>query len=171
MRISVFIENLSAYNSGYLVGKWWNVPVNSSEVAAHFEAARERGIPIGEEWMIADFDFEVDLPCVREKIYEYMSISELNELWNSIEEIASERGEKFIKAATEVLDLDEVIKKYEDIGFYPDQSLEDVAQEFFDIDVDIPDWVRDYLDVGKYARDLEDEGYYESSYGVIRLCC
>ena len=74
--MAVYIANLGRYNEGYLVGAWFTFPIDEEDVKEKI-GLNERY----EEYAIHDTDnFPVD-------IGEYVSIEELNEMYEMIEEL------------------------------------------------------------------------------------
>ena len=74
--MAVYIANLGKYNEGYLVGAWFTFPIDEEDVKEKI-GLNERY----EEYAIHDTDnFPID-------IGEYVSIDELNEMYEMIEEL------------------------------------------------------------------------------------
>lgn len=75
MEVKVYIANLGKYNEGVLQGAWFALPVDSDFVAEKIGLNNEY-----EEYAIHDFESPVDIP-------EYISIDELNNMYNKLCEI------------------------------------------------------------------------------------
>ena len=74
--MAVYIANLGKYNEGYLVGAWFTFPIDEEDVKEKI-GLNERY----EEYAIHDTD---NFPIA---IGEYVSIDELNEMYEMIEEL------------------------------------------------------------------------------------
>ena len=72
----VYIANLGKYNEGYLVGDWFSFPIDEEDVAERI-GLNERY----EEYAVHDTE---NFPI---EIGEYISIEELNEMFEMIEEL------------------------------------------------------------------------------------
>ena len=74
--MAVYIANLGKYNEGYLVGAWFTFPIDEEDVKEKIGLNEQY-----EEYAIHDTDnFPID-------IGEYVSIEELNEMYEMIEEL------------------------------------------------------------------------------------
>ena len=75
----VYIANLGKYNEGYLVGDWFSFPLDFEEIAERIGLNGEY-----EEYSVHDTD---NFPC---EVSEYISIDELNQMYEMIEELPEE---------------------------------------------------------------------------------
>ena len=71
----VYIANLGKYNEGYLVGDWFSFPLDFEEITERIGLNGEY-----EEYAVHDTD---NFPC---EVSEYISIDELNQMVEMIEE-------------------------------------------------------------------------------------
>lgn len=63
---------------------------------------------------------------------------------------------------------DEVSAIINDISFYPNMTIKDVARKDLENDTDIPIFLLDYIDYEKMARHMEHAGYvYVPEYGTF----
>ena len=74
--MAVYIANLGKYNEGYLVGAWFTLPIDEEDVKEKIGLNEQY-----EEYAIHDTD---NFPIA---IGEYVSIEELNEMYEMIEEL------------------------------------------------------------------------------------
>ena len=74
--MAVYIANLGRYNEGYLVGAWFTFPIDEEDVKEKIGLNEQY-----EEYAIHDTD---NFPI---EIGEYISIEELNEMYELIEEL------------------------------------------------------------------------------------
>lgn len=75
----VYIANLGKYNEGYLVGDWFSFPLDYEEIKERIGLNGEY-----EEYAVHDTD---NFPC---EVSEYISIDELNRMYEMIEELPEE---------------------------------------------------------------------------------
>ena len=156
----VYIANLGKYNEGELVGDWFTFPIDFEEVKERI-GLNERY----EEYAIHDYEFPIKLP-------EYISIDELNNMYEKIEELPShivDNLEDFVSYFGSLEDIDE-----EKVVLYGDcSSMLDVAYlmvDEFEIFGSLEEKGKGYLDYEKLARDLDIEGtWIETSYGMCEI--
>ena len=80
--MAVYIANLGKYNEGYLVGAWFTFPIDEEDVKEKIGLNEQY-----EEYAIHDTD---NFPIA---IGEYVSIEELNEMYEMIEELPASTSE------------------------------------------------------------------------------
>lgn len=74
--MAVYIANLGKYNEGYLVGAWFTFPLDEEDIAERIGLNAEY-----EEYAVHDTDnFPVE-------ISEYTSITELNRIYEQVQEL------------------------------------------------------------------------------------
>lgn len=162
MEVKVYIANLGKYNEGVLQGAWFALPVDFDFVAEKIGLNNEY-----EEYAIHDFESPVDIP-------EYISIDELNDMYNKLCEI-EEHGvvESDIKPLiSEMGGLDELYNNLEDVISHGCISLEDYAYEYLEECLSargIESWILNYIDYEKYARDLRIEGHFVECGGLYEI--
>jgi hypothetical protein len=84
----IFITDLEAYNNGYLVGKWVELPLTSSELSQVISEILTEGEAISktnehEELFITDYEADIT-------IGEHDDIYKLNELAEILDELTSD---------------------------------------------------------------------------------
>lgn len=158
--IRIYVANLAAYNNGHLIGSWIDLPCNDLKEQL---AAIVSRFPEGDELAIHDYEAPF-------KINEYDNIHELNELAETLEDLTEYDMEKVVYLVEEGESFQYALEHYEDVQFYSDMRLTDVAEELVDEGCfgTIPDSLRNYIDFAAIARDLSFDGYHETSQGVFR---
>ena len=162
--LSVYIANLEEYVKGNLVGDWVSLPIEENDWKDFLKT-------IGNPEELAIHDFENNLGLYGLKIKEYMSIKELNELGERIENIDSCDVDA-LNALYEALgDFEETLDclESEDYIFYGNMTLEEVAQEYIEETYDIPAGLENYIDYKAFARYMRYDNFYETDYGVIAI--
>lgn len=157
-----FITNLGKYNEGYLIGEWIEFPIDDEELEKVFER-----IGINEEYEEYFFtDWECDFDT---GFGEYVSVESVNELAEQLENADADIIQAYIEATG--YSLAEALDKVDcdDVMFYHNMSLEDVAEQIIEEHYDLPEFALRYFDYEAFARDLSFDGYIEVSNGVIVL--
>lgn len=161
--LSVYIANLEEYVKGNLVGDWVSLPIEKADFDDFLKT-------IGNPEEIAIHDFENNLGLDGLKIGEYMSIKELNELYQRIECIDICEVDTFNALYEALGDFEGALECFESYNYvyYGDMTLKEIAQEHIKEYYDIPDGLENYIDYELYARDMELDGfYYRTTYGTI----
>lgn len=160
MDIRIYLTNLAQYNNGRLIGKWLDLPMTEDELK---EAVKEV-LGSDEEFFITDYEAGF-------KIGEYENLEGLNRFAEELGKLSEYDQERVMFLINTIcLDKEEALRQYEDVTYYPDMSVEDVAQELVEEGVfgNIADNIKCYLDFEAIARDLEIDGYHhESSKGTF----
>lgn len=165
MKFEVYVASLEAYNAGELKGKFIYLPMDEEELANELKE-------LGEEVAIHDHEFDLDI-----KIDEYTSISKLNMLTKTIEELEEYEQTKLLAICeseyTTVEDLlnsnlEEFIENfdlYEDVMCDKDYGYYLVDEGLMG---DIPDNLKYYIDYEALGRDcnINESGNY-TSYGYV----
>lgn len=167
--IKVALTNLGKYNEGKLVFKWLDLPATAEEI-------EEAKVAIGineeyEEWFISDHETAL------EGLYidEYEDFDYINELAERFEDMNYDEQDAVgaVIEATgysleEALDI---VEKGSYTLYSECDTLEDLARELFDDgcfgDTKAMGILVNYIDFASLGDDLGDDGYYETSYGVI----
>ena len=121
-----------------------------------------------EEYAIHDTD---NFPIA---IGEYVSIEELNEMYEMIEELPDYIVECLDEFISHYGTLEEVVEHKDDIYYYPDcETMTDVAYYYIDelqALGDIPPSLQNYIDYEAYGRDLDMGGcFIETSRGMCEI--
>jgi len=173
----IYITDLSAYNSGHLIGKWYTLPMAQEELTEAIQEVLRNGEKVchdgqaHEEVFITDYESEII-------IGEYDGIYRLNEL---AESMADYDEHDLLKLRFLSYDgynerdiIDEGLDSYEvDIYDYSeDTSFTDVyellAYDFVDDGLfgEIPSHLLHYIDYSAIGRDLSMD-YTEFEHGVL----
>lgn len=161
--MAVYIANLGKYNEGYLVGDWFTFPLDWEEIKERIGLNGEY-----EEYAIHDTD---NFPC---DVPEYISIDELNQMYELISELPEEILDELNEFIGHYGSLEEVHAHKEDICFFSDcGTMEDVARHYaeeLNMLGDIPPELERYIDYEAYGRDLEVSGtFIETRYGMCEI--
>ena len=105
----VYIANLGKYNEGYLVGDWFSFPIDEEEVAERIGLNSYY-----EEYAVHDTD---NFPI---EIGEYVSIEQLNEMYDIICELPDYITDALDEFVSHYGSLEEVYEHKDDVYFYPD---------------------------------------------------
>lgn len=157
--VRVYLTNLAQYNAGKLIGKWLDFPLEEDEL----KDAVKGVLGSDEEYFITDYEAPF-------RIREYENLNELNSFVEEIEKLPEHDQERVIYLSETIgLDWDDSLEKFEDVTFYPDMTVEDVARELVEEGVfgNLTDQIKCYLDYEAIARDLEIDGYYETDKGTF----
>lgn len=136
--LSVYIANMEEYVKGNLVGDWVSLPIDEDDFEDFLKT-------IGNPEKYAIHDYKDNLGLNGIEITQYMSLEDLNELGERMEDIDPNQVNAF-NALYEALegDFEEAldILESEDFAFYGNMTMEEVMRR---------------------------DGYYETEYGVICL--
>ena len=167
--LRIFITDLSAYNAGYLIGRWVSLPMSQeerSEVILDILHEGEQVVKCGkhEEWFITDYEW-TDVSIF--EVSEYENLDELNQKVETLEELEIWELPKvsFILEEGLVITLDEAIEHIDDVIVYENSSFTDIAEQYIDEYVDLnaySDIIVNHIDYIGIGRDLEMEGNYFS---------
>lgn len=153
MSIRIYVASLAKYNEGRLVGTWIDLPADDL-----WEQVEEM-LDGDEEWAIHDYEAPFS-------ISEHEDLGELNEATELDEDYDLPRLAYLID---EGYNLDYALEHYEDVTFYPNMNLEDVAVSLVEEGIfgTISQSVLIYFDFEKLGRDLGYDGYDEQDGGVF----
>jgi antirestriction protein len=163
MEIKIWLGDLGAYNAGKLVGEWLALPMDSDELQAKIDQYTDNGRG---DYFIADHECEI--PALVKESSDPLKLNEL------AEEMADLRDDEITRVKYllgQGYDADDALAKYEDVQFYPDMTLRQVAEQLVDDGCfgDIPDSIANYIDYEAIGRDLGMDGYDETPEGVFRI--
>ncbi|MBS6519776.1 MAG: antirestriction protein ArdA [Clostridiales bacterium] len=151
--MAVYIANLGKYNEGELVGAWFTFPIDEDDVAERIGLNEYY-----EEYAIHDTD---NFPM---EIGEYVSIQELNRIYEMVEELPDYIVEALDEFISHYGSLEEVVEHYDEVYYYPDcENMTDIAYYYIDelqALGDIPSNLQNYIDYEAFGRDLSFEGTF-----------
>jgi len=159
MVMRIYLTNLAKYNEGILKGKWVDLPLDDEDLNSEIKSVLGQD----EEYFITDYESPFSLS-------EYENIHDLNSLASKLEELDGHDTEKVAYLLEHVgLDRNEALEQYEDVDFYPNMTLSDVAEEMVEEGLfgEIPENIKPYLDFEKIGRDLSFDGYHETKKGTF----
>jgi len=154
--MKIYITDLAAYNNGTLRGEWVSLPMDSDEL----ETTKAK---YGEEIFISDFEgFPFD-------VKEYSSAQELNTIAEFLDGLEEHALACYKYLRDDGFSHEDAAEKYEEVTFYPDSKLKDVAEQLVDDGCfgEIPTAVANYIDYEAIGRDLRHDGYTETDEGVF----
>ncbi|RKQ28108.1 hypothetical protein EYA86_10890 [Mediterraneibacter sp. gm002] len=142
---------------------WFTFPIDEEDVKEKIGLNEQY-----EEYAIHDTD---NFPIA---IGEYVSIEELNEMYEMIEELPDYIVECLDEFISHYGTLEEVVEHKDDIYYYPDcETMTDVAYYYIDelqALGDIPPSLQNYIDYEAYGRDLDMGGcFIETSRGMCEI--
>lgn len=159
MDTRIYLTNLAKYNEGRLVGKWVDLPLTDEDLTSRLHEV----LGNDEEYFITDYESPI-------KIAEYEDLVELNNFVSQLEEL-DECDQQKTLYLIEVMGYSrqEALERYDDVIFYPDMTLEDVASELVEEGLfgSLSDTIKGYIDYEKLARDLSVDGYHETEDGTF----
>lgn len=157
-----YITNLGKYNEGYLIGEWIDFPISDKDLAAALERIGVSDEPdengrYYEEYFFTDWDSSID--GVTADLGEYISINEVNEIAERIEEYGD-----LAEAVIEAFGIDDLMNNDPDDYIIwsaeDDYDLGEALTEESGILESIPAELRNYFNFTAYGRDyaLETNG-------------
>ena len=168
--MKVWIGSEYDYNNGRLNGEWVELTGDyENDLQEVIDRYSYGGL---HDVSVFDADIESDGPWSNEMV-ESLSLKQLEELVAAWEDMGDYDREK-VKAAIEAYGdhtVVEIFDKVDDIEFWEDMDLEDVAEEFASEGYfgEIPERISYYIDYKAIARDLSCDGYCETSFGVVYM--
>lgn len=145
--IRIYVACLTAYNNGYLHGRWINADQDASEIhAAIAEMLKASPMPEAEEWSIHDHEG-----------FEGIQLSE----YTGIEQVAAlaafitEHGDLGAKLYEHFGEIDAVREALEDHYAGVFRSVAEFAESITTETQTIPENISYYIDWERMARDLE----------------
>jgi len=173
--MSVFLTNLTQYNSGNLVSLWLDLPTTTKTLKFALEKIGcgnngDTSFSVNDEYFITDVDMDLNL-----EIPEFTNIFALNRVAEKIADLNIDPDilNAFLENGYTVQESIEKAENGEYRYYYGCDDMEDVAEiiaEESGIFDGVPETFRMYFDFKAYARDLEIEGcFYESDHGIIEV--
>ena len=165
--LKIYLTDLQAYNEGYLVGRWIELPLTGFELSQAISEFLTEGESISgtdnhEEYFITDYEWG-DL--VLYPIDEYENIYELNSNMELLSNLESDKLKSVAFLLNEgiTVDLEDAIERSEDVIIHQDQSLKDVAYKLLEECYGVHKLepiIANNIDYEGVARDLEYDGIY-----------
>ncbi len=163
--MKIFVNTWGNYNKkGANLGQWITLPMDELDLENKLKEIAEDMQDQDPKWFVNDFDCEFDI-----EINENSNIFEVNELAQRLEDL-DEWDKKKFQAMLEIdSDFEYCLDNLDDATFYPDMSLEEVAEEIVKecYSHEMSEFMLRYFDYEAFALDLSYEDYTETKYGVI----
>jgi len=159
--VNIYLTNLAKYTAGELFGQWVELPLTDDELDEKLKEV----LGDDEEYFITDYESPFE-------IYEYENLRELNSFVDELQSKSEYDLERIIYLIKNVCyDRQQALEKYEDVVFYKDMSLKDVAEDLVDKGLlgDISDNIKSYIDFERLGDHLSMDGYHETEQGTF-LC-
>lgn len=166
--LQIYITDLAAYHQGFLVGEHISLPKEEPELIEDINRILGKGERVcndfpHEEVFITDFEWN-DIEIF--KIGEFDNIQKLNQkislLSNEVEEQDYIKI-KFLLENSFASSLEESIEKLDNVIYYPDTTMIDIAEEYIENCYnlnDLPEIIQFHIDYAGIARDLEINGSF-----------
>lgn len=169
MRLEIYLTNLSAYNAGYLIGKWIRLPLSKEELdEAIQEVLRQGEEATGEanheELFITDYQWCGMSLCV---ISEYENLDKLNETMELLQDatLYQQKAMKFLLDENISQDIEDAYYRSDDVTIHEDMNMEDIAYELmrdcYAVDK-LPSIIANNIDYYSIGQELEMDGCYTS---------
>jgi antirestriction protein len=159
--IKIWLGNLHAYTCGELEGEWLTLPMREEDLNSKISQICSKD-GIEHEYYIADWECDID-----GLVHEYSNLKELNEIAEELEKLTEHDFDRLqYLIEEESYKFAEAIEKLEDVEYYKDSSIKDVAYQLVE---DGCIKIENYIDYEAIARDLGFDGYTQSNGSVFRL--
>ncbi len=156
----VYVADLAAYNNGILSGSWIDLPCDDiwmevQNILDEGTIARQiENVYDGyrsEEWAIHDYELPFN-------VGEYGNLDEINELAKKFD-VTDESDKKKISYLIDYqgCTINKALEQYENVNIYENMSYLELAYELIDESWDVPEHLQNYIDYGRFARELEFE--------------
>ncbi len=147
----IFLTDLSAYNQGYLVGEWIDLPCDNlheklAAILKEGEAVCNDGTH--EEYFITDYESLFT-------IHEFEDINLVNDKAATLETLDETELKKLKFLEWQGEDFSNALEKLDDVMIYENMSFEDLAYELVDESWEVPEHLLNYIDYDKFASELE----------------
>ena len=168
--LRIYLTDLAAYNSGYLIGEWISLPVDADELRAALSSVLKNGQHVckdnlpHEEYFITDSEWS-DTELF--EIGEYEDVFSLNDQLNLLDEEGLTEYE--LKAIGFLLtngfsdSLEEAIDKKDEVVIYENSSMSDIAYDYvhecYDLE-NLPPLISSNIDFDAVGRELEMDGSF-----------
>ncbi len=164
--LNIYLTDLAAYNSGYLIGKWISLPMDSNELQEQIKEVLTLGEAetkeSHEEWFITDYEWQnIDLWSIEE----YEDIFELNDNLDLLKDCSTTqlKAIRFLLTEQITLDVEDAFYRSDDVIIHESTSMEDIAyelmQESYGVDK-LPTIISNNIDYYSIGQDLELDGNY-----------
>lgn len=167
--MKVYITDLAAYNNGFLIGKWIDLPMNEDDLQDEIKAVLREGAYACEEDEHEEI-FITDYECDYMDIGEYDSLDELNQIAEEMADLSEYDLKRYTAMRDAGYEHETALNQYEDVDLYENMSMLDLAYQFVDEGLfgEIPDHLQNYIDYDAIARDLSYD-YVAVNGDIVRV--
>jgi len=161
--IKVYIATGEVGPKRTLLGRWLELPMVEDELRRQMDLFSDDGAGA---YYLADWE----TPGLSNlKIDDNDDLEELNALAQRLDDLHETDRLKVDYLCSNGMGIDDAFEKYEDVTFYPEMRLKDVAEELVDEGRfgEIPKTIANYIDYEAIGRDLRHDGYEETNEGVF----
>jgi uncharacterized FlaG/YvyC family protein len=172
--LKVYITDLAAYNQGFLIGEWVELPMAMEDLENKvLEILKKGSIECGfneehEEIFITDFEWEGTQLF---KVEEYSNLEEINYKCEQLEDLSEDDQKRMGYLMDYVgFNFEDALERYEEVSIYENTTLEQVVEDYIyeTINMDeIPDIIKNNIDFKGIAYDFEISGEYDKVDGDI----
>lgn len=129
MEMRIYVANLAAYNAGYLVGEWIDLPLDEDELKSEIQKildAWNDGYGPSEEWAIHDYELPFE-------IGEYTSPYKVNEWVKRIEDagVTWDLIEGFMTVFSDIEEVLDIIEQGDYRTYEGCSDMAEVAEQFY----------------------------------------
>jgi antirestriction protein len=173
--IRIWLGHLGAYNAGYLIGRWIDLPKSDEEMNEVYEELMSQAARKGEHGDEFDvFDLEVNIHGVYKDLSR-LGLRELNELAERLEEMKDYEIEALSYVMQIVDNVPEAIEAIDEgkcLILSNVENLEDLGRKHVEEfnSIEIPEHIEPYFDFERYGRELDVSGWtvlHESQVAVF----
>ncbi len=163
--IKIWLGDLGAYNEGNLRGEWLELPMDADMLSEKIRQYSRNGEG---DYFIADY--EVPDWLRKRAVSEHSSPIELNDLAEQLEGLSEHDQMRVGYLIDDGASVTDALDGYEDVDFYPDMTLKQLAEHFVDEGLfgEIAPSIINYIDYEAIGRDLGIDGYDETPQGIFR---
>lgn len=170
--MKLYITDLAAYNSGFLIGQWVDMDITEEELTETIQSILKKGAEAceedeHEEYFITDYEQDYDLFSIGE----YSNPYRLREQYEEVAHLDEDDLKKISYLCENVnLDFEDAIQRYNEVVIYESKTLEEIVEEHLEQTVDfsvIPDIIAQNINYESIARDWDISGEYEDIEGDI----
>ena len=166
--LKIYITDLGAYNSGYLVGEYVELPQDEDVLKEEIQNILKKGQEVclnldeHEEFFITDYIWD-NIPVF--EVDKYDNIFDLNEKIMLLSTLDDEKlkAVKFLFEDGYANDIEEAIEKSDEVYIYENQTMKDVAYNYIDQCYDIsnlPSLITSNIDYKGIGEDLRMDGCF-----------
>ena len=165
--LKVFLTDLHAYNAGFLIGRWIQLPLTDEELSQAItevftEGEEATGEQNHEEYFLTDYEWQSTHVF---EVHEYANLHDLNKDIEALEALEPTDIPKVAFLLEEGISskIEYAMEKIDDIIIYEDCNMTEIAEQYIDDYVDLNGYqpiIVNHIDYEGMGRDLELDGSY-----------